>query len=481
MEVFVDVGVESGRTIEDDVEGKGDFKITIPGTSKEGNEIKSVKSINHKDTNALNERRSSDSTHSREQYSNNEEEETGSLGNKDSCTFFEASSGCRYGDKCRFQHYRATVDAGDDAVVETTNPVLGTSTIKISESELVVKKNTDGKDDKIDIVKTQTKNKRCRYYVNRGKCKYGEDCKYLHENNNNVTLKNTSHTNGDSSSSNTASESTQKSTETEKNHKTNESDTKPDPSTDNPDKQVATSDSNHESVSSQKPEKRVCRYFNSNIGCRNGSLCPNIHRDKEKKDLRKPDNGDNEKESKSSNDKLNIETTNKEEKELVPSSNTKRLVCRFYNSKRGCYKGAHCPNIHENQEKQNLESPKQQICKFFLSSKGCIKDDKCPNFHQADKRSLPPKITDLGELRKRELAQLEKRFAAGNCSLDVKQPNTVYYINVSPTDPDWVTFVIHKNSRAVHHLLVCHLVSLFHLSIYAFAITFFLFFMNSHF
>ena len=385
-----------------------------------------------------------------------------------SCPYFEAPSGCRNGDDCKFQHYRATADAGE----QNSLPISSADKSKNNESQVSHEfepvqqdkqhfKNVgvDDKthhyrrkkkpDEKINVPNVKSKDDsipksttQCKYYM-QGRCNR-EGCHFSHDGTPLLPL------------SDTVTE--QKTFQTDANMPEKVHDITAnahDTGNVNKYKFVANHLTQHQNF--QKTPV-ICKYYNSEKGCSREN-CRYLHvyyeEDEQRiesieipyKDFRNNfeslhineepyaqakstgiDNGNEQ--------KLNIEpAAQKENDKRIKRKLTK---CRYGDK---CFKKESCPFGHD-EDGQNSKNH-QKICPFYLSSKGCMNGDSCSDVHSdilhKPGLSIVPKETDFFGLRKTELSQLEKRFSGGKCSLIAKEPNTVYQFIFTPTDPDWVS------------------------------------------
>ena len=355
------------------------------------------------------------------------------------CKFFESPMGCKYGDTCSLQHYRAIGDAGKTssnedeteaesalsvaeihkpAPVECTEEqslVCNASSFEKKEShqdkvlisEIELEKDIskralatqhrshngdqeNGHSLRKNLKEEISRHQNCRFFK-KGTCKDGENCRFQHR------------------------EAT-KSSKTQ--NKTNEiktgkdfilSDTNKKELEENKMKAVenwiSSSAKAEESKSRSSDTRTKCPYFAKGY-CRQKSTCKLLHSNRnDETEFLTPELVD------VNNSK--IEEKTRKEKNCVKLDSEKTVQCKFFTTKRGCLK-KFCPYLH----KQKIQESHD------LSDK--VNDSN-------------GEITEVQLLRETELKQLEKRFAGEERFCIIKKnPNTIYVVKVEPTDPDWV-------------------------------------------
>ena len=365
------------------------------------------------------------------------------------CKFFELPMGCKYGDSCNLQHYRAVSDAGktspneDETEAESVLSLERTANIPaavqcIEEQSIVCDSSSfqekEFHKDKVLISETELekdiskralttqhsnqngdqenghslrKNSReeirrrrnCKYFK-KGTCKDGENCRFQHREPT-KSSKTQSKTSESKASKDFILFDTNKKELEESKIKAVEN-------------WISSSARVEESMSRNGDARKKCPYFSKGY-CRNKSTCKLLHSNR--------------------NDETEFLTP---ETVDINNSNLKEKMGREKNT-------------------VNLDSEKTVQCKFFTTRRGCL-NKYCPYLHdkkiqeshgRSDKvNDSNGEITEVQHLRETELKQLEKRFAGGErfCIIQ-KEPNTIYIVKVEPTDPDWVRALCRSSSE----------------------------------
>ena len=352
------------------------------------------------------------------------------------CKFFESPMGCKYGDNCSLQHYRAIGDAGKTSSnedeteaksvlsVERINiptPVECTeeqsvcnassfeekechqSKVLISEIELekeiskkelaVQRRNQNGEQGNGHSLKKNSKEEisrrqNCRFFK-KGICKDGEKCRFKHRREPTKSSKTQNKTNEIKTGKDFILPDTNEKELEENKIKAVEN-------------WVSSGAEAEESRSGNSDTRKKCPYFAKGY-CRHKSNCKLLH------------SGRTDKAELLTSEVVDDNSSTKEEKTRKEknSDSEKTIQCKFFIKKRGCL-NKFCPYLH-NQKVQESNG---------LSDKA--------NYSHGE-------ITEVKLLRETELKQLEKRFAGEERFCIIKKnPNTVYVVKVEPTDPDWV-------------------------------------------
>jgi len=309
------------------------------------------------------------------------------------CRFFASQQGCIKGDSCDFLHYRSIGSAGESAV-NLSFELVGHKIVKSSLDSNALSTNGSGKGDltkgirKEDNVGDCSRNKKvqekgmkktksplsqseklfvkfkpkdmCRYYLSPRGCDKGGSCHFLHQENRQNTPKNIasdrSLSSSDSYIDNPQNEKTSVARNKEKNIGENFR-------------------TNMVNEQEEKPSKKVCRFYNSGPGCREGKHCRFDHLNPQTE----------------VNKKLDYEYEQNRKEAVFPEDNTNiQAFCKWYKSPRGCLKGDSCNFAHEQNFGQDkaykvVENMQGGIinrpCKWFLSARGCLKEDNCDFVH----------------------------------------------------------------------------------------------------
>jgi len=317
------------------------------------------------------------------------------------CSFFRSKNGCKNGDECPNQHYRAEIDAGKE-------PVKG---VVISEND---------PDNELCKQKQQHfdlphKSQLCKFYK-KGNCDK-RDCLFSHEDNK-KEHKNGIHeeTKGD------FPETEQYYTEDGvcKFFLSERGCIKSDCRFFHTSGEHAI-DNNKDLFNNKEINSRetICHYFSSVGGCRRGSKCPNLHEFVDKEEISKADN--------------NNKITEEPKKSYSPDEmkiSDKGKICKFFITSTGCFEGENCPNKHVEvckQEDCKGEIEKchylhvkvtEEICRFFHTKKGCRNGLNCPDLHKKaeeifnDSKEYALKQTEVTVENTNKMSPDEKRI---NC------------------------------------------------------------------
>ena len=190
--------------------------------------------------------------------------------------------------------------------------------------------------------------------------------------------------------------------------------------------------------------KKNCRYFNTKQGCFYDD-CPFNHDAKiEPAKHLTETKGDGE----------TINSSNDIEQESMEPEKTKsKRVCRFFKSERGCNRGSRCNNAHSQSEIKTVADSMGTLSlndatdddttvkkENTLKPNAAINNGKSIQQPQQQRRATK----SPEELRVIELSQLEKRWKDHFECLQ-NEPASVYTVSMTPTDPDWVGYLLFVN------------------------------------
>ena len=327
------------------------------------------------------------------------------------CKFFITSTGCFEGENCPNLHV-----------------------------EVCKQKNCKGEVDKCQCIHIK-----CKFFNNKNGCQNGESCLYLHEKAENV----------DNSKKSTikpeigvAGENSQKEDNKRGCNKAEEClNEKPieNPGSQDKNGSKETSITTSKSGERSSSENIACKPLDTKSGCDKAEKPSNI----DEKPIEQPKSEEDKNESKGA---ANVTTESIGEKESQKLD--KHNICRFFNTQKGCFKGKKCPNLHTEQkldvpQSEKIETgqntidkkdakPRVRRCRYFLTDQGCMNADKCQFSHETIPKNDKVLKTQT-ELRETELKQLEKRWKERFECLQ-NDPEAIYNVTISPTDPDWVGF-----------------------------------------
>ena len=415
------------------------------------------------------------------------------------CKYFGSQRGCRFGDQCSFLHYRSVSDAAEEVqqhlpnspphdVTEELQQHLPNSPVHdmteklqqhLSNSsphdvteelqqqlpKVVIKEcylDEDVKNvcvDKESQIQEYNLDKKeeyvpiCRWFLRKKGCIKGDHCAFKH------VGKNLADSSVEKDDSSVKKDSAAITNIESRPHESN--------------KHYRQTEGRGDA--DQNKSLRKCRFYFSNKGCRLMDKCPYSHDDG--KFLTQPVNKtrtgknksideevviiENDKE-KNSHEIIRINAkeekyenkVNKEHNDVVQSRHDKNIL---NDGKKMDRVDVNKQNKKEDVNKDNINKKEnsKQTCKFYSSEKGCFKGFQC-SFAHVD----GSKDDDYYKLCNTEFRQLEKRFSAGNNFVLVqKEPTTIYLVNVTPTDPDWVSktllfFIFRQLSTYVHRRLL---------------------------
>lgn len=351
------------------------------------------------------------------------------LHEKKKCSYFKSQMGCRDGDNCKFQHYRAEADA---SIEECYSDQLE---VKQLENEI----------EKLSLLESENKNSSqkkskimCRF-MKKGNCNK-EDCQFSHDINKgrektsseNAEQNQNQDIRRNKSGSKTSSENAGKNQKFDSPRSKTLSKT---PSEDTEENQKPAIQSN-KTISTIADTDMVqnADVMNSNQqGSQISIKCPNLHEKKETKD----DKGSTELKSlKAKND--NNDTTKQTNNEDKVNKPPKRK-CIFFNTKNKCRAGDNCLFAHiGNQPNGSLKDQTTTVLEDQLSQEANSERPKCEmhNKVRAAVSNANPPLKTSAELRETELKQLEKRWK-GHFECKQTEPTVIYNVEISPTDPDW--------------------------------------------
>ena len=162
------------------------------------------------------------------------------------------------------------------------------------------------------------------------------------------------------------------------------------------------------------------------------------------------------------NGKNEKSTSNEATSHSLPVRALNHTVCKYFMSKQGCIHGRNCrfrhvysrsvkksfKNQHDARTKSDKVAVKDLISDQSVKGMNCdtgqIKVDTGQEVLvlqlTSDRSDCKDDTIRNKQLRETELKQLERRFAGQEKSILVhKGPPTIYRVNLSPTDPDWVS------------------------------------------
>ncbi|XP_066917301.1 uncharacterized protein [Clytia hemisphaerica] len=418
------------------------------------------------------------------------------------CNKFSKAGKCNKGDECRFRHVLK-----EQTAASTESPQPSTEDLHQSSTEELPKPSP---------VKT------CKYFQSQMGCKFDDDCSYQHyrgevdaadethlNQNESVELKPNNALHSDDTINNILKVLAERNDNSQSHKDTNEINNVSGDKNASVSKPTNTEVKNdigyHPTIPRSRDDKLICKFFLSEHGC-DRTNCRFIHVRKKggsvptspiKEDI--PENLNSDTVNKDTgqidfqqNDGNAIvdEMKNEEGQSASNDGKNNQVVCKFFNTKKSCYKKLKCPNLHvsdgkdknsnqsidksnakevtqndDTKDKDNIEKKmeklqvtdkkdepkKQRRCRYFAKDLNCKQGDKCGFLHDISTTgtdSLPAKKEEKSqeELRAIEIKQLEKRWK-GNYECLEKEPISIYKVSITPTDPDWPfvvkLFVLH--------------------------------------